>query len=182
MHPKTPHDVPCPPGNTCDSHGTSESVGSCRGGIKGSTFSRSSEDLSACRSSFRGVSPTYCTTLTQSKGVLPVFPDLVPLVHPSPRPTAGDRPHSLHSLIHWRLTSHTSISRVPPHWTRCHISRLPQLGSPFLRASLCRKQARREAITSKSPSAANETNCLAVDRTTSVSLFEQHSSHLQCWF
>jgi hypothetical protein len=48
--------------------------------------------------------------------------------------------------------------------------RLPRLGSPFSRASLCRKQARREAITFKSLSAANKTNRLAVDRMMSVSL------------
>jgi hypothetical protein len=124
-------------------------------------------------------SPTYCTTLTQSKGVLPTFPDLIPLVHPSPCSTARDRPHFLHLLVHRCLTSHTSISRVPPHRTWCHISRLPQLGSLFSRAPLCRRQARREATTFKSPSIANETNCLAVDRTMSMSSSVRHSSHLQ---
>jgi hypothetical protein len=150
--------------------------------IKGSTFSRSSQYLPACRSSFQGVSPTYCTILTQSKGVLPAFPDLVPLMHLSHCPTARDRPHFLYLLVHRCLTSHTSISRVPPHRTQCHISRLPQLGSLFSRAPLCRRQARREATTFKSLSVANKTNCLAVDRTTSVSSSVQHSLHLQHWF
>jgi hypothetical protein len=64
MHPETPHDVPCPlempvtrmaPGN----------VGSCRGGIKGSTFSRSSQYLPACRSSSRCVFPLSVLFSTQ---------------------------------------------------------------------------------------------------------------------
>jgi hypothetical protein len=74
MHPEIPHDVPCPPGKTCDPHGASGNVGSCRGGIKGSAFTRSSQYLSACRCSFWGISLTYCTTLTQSKGVPPSLP------------------------------------------------------------------------------------------------------------
>jgi hypothetical protein len=44
---------------------------------------------------------------------------------------------------------------------RCHISRLPRLGSLFLRASLCRRQAWREATISKLPSIPNETGHLA---------------------
>jgi hypothetical protein len=130
----------------------------------------------------RVFSPPSVPFSAQSKGVLPAFPDLVPLVHPPPHPLQGGRPHILHSLVHWCLTSHTSISRVPPHRTQCHHPRLPRLGSPFSRASLCRKQARREAITYKSPSIANETNCLAVDRTTSVSSSVRHTSYLRRWF
>jgi hypothetical protein len=150
-------------------------VGSRRGGIKGSAFSRSSQYLPACRSSFRGVLPHFLYRSQLNLRGTPSLPRLRTSRAPSSSPTAGGRPHILHSLVHRHLTSHTSISRVPPHRTRCHHSRLPRLGSPFSRASLCRKQARREATTYKSPSIANETDRLAVDRTTSVSSSVRHN-------
>jgi hypothetical protein len=172
---------PLPPGNTCDPHGASGNVGSRRGGIKGSAFSRSSQYLPACRSSFQ-VFPHFLYRSQLNLRGTPSLPRPRTSRAPSSSPTAGGRPHILHSLVHRCLTSHPSISRVPPHRTRCHHPRFPRLGSPFSRATLCRKQARREAITHKSPSIADETNRLAVDRTTSVSLSVRQTSHLQRWF
>jgi hypothetical protein len=95
-----------PPGNTCDLHGTSGNVGSCRGGMKGSTFSRSSQYLSTCRSSFWGVSLTYCTTLTQSTWV--------PLSLPRPRTSCApsSSPHSRRQATSLTF-AHSSVSHLP---------------------------------------------------------------------
>jgi hypothetical protein len=170
LHPETPHGVPCPVETPATRSGN---MGSRRGAIKGSTFSRSSQYLPG------GVFPTFCTILKLNlKGYSQPSRPCTSRT-PSSSPTARGRPHILHSLVPQRLTSHTSISRVPPHRTRCHNPGLLRLGSLFSRASLCRKQARREATTYKLPSVANETDRLAVNQTTSVSSSVRHTSHLQ---
>jgi hypothetical protein len=87
--------TPLPPRNTCTLHGTSGNVGTHQGGIKGSAFSRSSQYFSAYRSSFWGIFPTHCKSLTQSKGYSQSSPDLIPhLMHPSPSPTRQETGHT----------------------------------------------------------------------------------------
>jgi hypothetical protein len=85
MHPEMPHDVLCPL-ETPATHMAPLETWEVVEEVKGNTFSRSSQYLPACRSSFRGVSPLSVPFSTQSKGVLPAFPDLVPLMHPPPCP------------------------------------------------------------------------------------------------
>jgi hypothetical protein len=116
---------PPPPGDTCNLHGASGNVGSRQGGIKGSAFSRSSHYLPVRRSSLRGVSPLTVPLTLNLKGYSQPSPTSYLSCTLLFAPTAGDRPHLLHSLVHRCLTSHTSINRVPPHRTRCRIFRLP---------------------------------------------------------
>jgi hypothetical protein len=78
MHPETPHDVPCPL-ETPATHGTSGNVGnmgSRQGGIKESTFSRSSQYFSAYRSSFRGVFPSLYKVSLNLRGTPSLPPNL----------------------------------------------------------------------------------------------------------
>ena len=152
-------------------------MGSRRGGIKRSALSRSSQYLPACRSNFRGVSPLSVPLSTQSKGYS--------------QPSLTLYLSCTLLLAHCqRQATHLAFARS----SASHLSHLHQQGpsspdpvSPSQASSiritvlLCRKQARREAITYKSLSVANETNRLVINQTT-VSSSERHSSHLQRWF
>jgi hypothetical protein len=96
-----------PPGNTCDPHGASGNMGSHQGGIKGSTFSRSSQYLSAYRSSFQAFSPLTVQVSLNLRGTPSLLLNsyLVSCtLHPCPHSQRQATPSTF---------AHSSVSHLP---------------------------------------------------------------------